>query len=121
MGAPNVKLPLKSWLSSFHLILVHIINSSLNLIYIYIYIKKIYIYILKIYIYIYIYILKIYIYIYIYIKNSSDNLTKSFMIHKMYHCQYMILKEIHIIFVSMIICSVADHFIITYTRRKRNK
>ena len=37
------------------------------------------------------------IYIYIYIKNTSDNLTKSFMIHEMCGCQRMILKEIHII------------------------
>ena len=43
------------------------------------------------------------------------------MIHEMYACKYMILKEIHITFVSMIICSIADHLIIRYTWRKRNK
>ena len=41
------------------------------------------------------------------------------MIHEMYHGQCMILNVIHIIFVSMIICSDADHFIITYTWRKK--
>ena len=51
----------------------------------------------------------------VYIKNSSDNLTKSFMIHEMYDYQYMKLKEINIIFVIMIFFSVADNFIITST------
>ena len=53
-----------------------------------------------------------------YIKNSSDN--KSFMVHEMYGCQCIMLKEIHIIFVYMIICLIADNFINTSTWRKRN-
>ena len=73
MGAPSVKLPLKSWFT-----------------------------------------LSTVVYTNVYIKNSSDNLTKSFMIHKIYGFQYMILKEIQIIFVSMI-SSIADQLIITYT------
>ena len=56
-----------------------------------------------------------------YIKSSSANLTKSFMIREMYACQCMILKEIHIIFVSMIICSIVDYLITAYTWRKRSK
>ena len=57
----------------------------------------------------------------VYINTSSDNLTKSFMIHEMYGCQGMILKEIKTIFVYMIICSSVGNLINTSTRKKRNK
>ena len=50
-----------------------------------------------------------------YIKNSSDNLTKSYMIYEMYGCQSMILKEINIIFVSVIMCSIFGNLINTST------
>ena len=50
-----------------------------------------------------------------YIKNSSDNLTKSYMIYEMYGCQCMILKEINIIFVSVIMCSIFGNLINTST------
>ena len=50
-----------------------------------------------------------------YIKNSSDNLTKSYMIYDMYGCQSMILKEINIIFVSVIMCSIFGNLINTST------
>ena len=50
-----------------------------------------------------------------YIKNIADNLTKSFMIHEINGCLCMMLKEMHIIFVPMIICSIADHLINTST------
>ena len=56
-----------------------------------------------------------------YIKNILDNLSKSFLIHEINGCPYMILKEIHVIFVSMIICSIVDHLINTSTWRKRNR
>ena len=45
----------------------------------------------------------------VYIKNSSDNLINTFTIHEMCDCQCMILKEINIIFVSVIICSIVDN------------
>ena len=57
----------------------------------------------------------------VYIKNKSDHLTQSFMIYEMCGYQCMITKGIHIIFVSMTICSIAKALIITYTWRKRNK
>ena len=43
------------------------------------------------------------------------------MIHEMYGCQCMILKEIKIIFVSVIACSIVGNLINTSTWRKRNK
>ena len=56
----------------------------------------------------------------VYIKNSSDNSAKYFMVREMYGCPCMI-KKINFIFVSVIICSVADNLIITSTWRRRNK
>ena len=44
-----------------------------------------------------------------------------FMIHKMYDCLCIILNEINIVFVSVIICSIADYLINIYTWRERNK
>ena len=44
----------------------------------------------------------------VYIKNSSENLTESSMIHEMYGCQCMTLKEIKIIFVSVKFCSATS-------------
>ena len=46
---------------------------------------------------------------------------KFFMIHKMYGCLCIILKEINIVFLSVIICSTADNLINTSTWRKRTK
>ena len=43
------------------------------------------------------------------------------MIYEINGCLCIILKEIHIFFVSMIISSIADHLINTSTQRKRNK
>ena len=57
----------------------------------------------------------------VYIKTILDNLSNSFLIHEINGCSYMILKEVHVIFVSMIICSIVDHLINTSTWRKRSK
>ena len=46
---------------------------------------------------------------------------KFFMVHKMYDCLCIILKEINIVFVSVIICLIADNRINTSTWRERNK
>ena len=46
---------------------------------------------------------------------------KFFMVHKMYDCLCIILKEINIDFVSVIICLIADNRINTSTWRERNK
>ena len=46
---------------------------------------------------------------------------KFFMIQKMYGFLCIIRKEINIVFVSVIICSIADNFINTSTWRERNK
>ena len=73
MGAPSVKLPLKTWL----VIIPFNFGSHYQQWFKHMYILKI------------------------------------VLIHEMYGSQYMILKEIRIIFVSMIICSIADHLIIT--------
>ena len=81
MGAPSIKLPLKSWLA----IIPFNFGSYYQKCFKHMYILKI------------------------------------VLIHEMHGCQYMILKEIRTIFVSMIICSIADHLTITYTSRKRNK
>ena len=43
------------------------------------------------------------------------------MVHKMYGCPYIILKEINIVFLSVIICSIADNLINTSTWKERNK
>ena len=46
---------------------------------------------------------------------------KFFMVHKMYDCLCIILKEINIDFVSVIICLIADNRINTSTWGERNK
>ena len=46
---------------------------------------------------------------------------KFFMIHKMYGCLCITLKEIDLVFVSVIICSIADNLINTSIWRERNK
>ena len=46
---------------------------------------------------------------------------KFLMIHKMYGCLCIILKEINIVFVSVIICSIADNLINTSTWSEINK
>ena len=48
-------------------------------------------------------------------QNSFDDLRKFFVIHKMYDCLCIIMKEINIVFVSVIICSIADNLINTST------
>ena len=57
----------------------------------------------------------------VHIKNSSGNLTKSFMIHEMHGCQCMILKGINIALVSVIIWSIADNLINTSTLREKKQ
>ena len=99
MEGPNVKLPLISWLFIMpfnFLTYVHIINSGLNksnsppwLFFSFFKFYKWYQMAQNI----------------TYNKNSSDNLTKPFIIYKMYDCQCMILKETNI-FVSVIIYSI---------------
>ena len=54
------------------------------------------------------------------IKNSSENYTKSFMIHEMYGCHCMILMGINIILASVIIRSIVENLIITSSLMKRN-
>ena len=51
----------------------------------------------------------------VYVKNSCVNLIKFFIIHKMYGYLHIILKEINAVFVSVIICSIADNLINTST------
>ena len=51
----------------------------------------------------------------VYVKNNFDNLIKFFMIHKMYGCLSIILEETNIVFVSAMICSIADYLINTST------
>ena len=60
--------------------------------------------------------------LYLYMKyGPSDNITHSFTMNKMYHYQYMKLKEINIVFVSSIVCLIIDNLINTSIWRKRNK
>ena len=68
----------------------------------------------------YVYIISSSLKNFIRIKNSSDNYTKSFMIHEMYGCHGMILMGINIILASVIICSIVENLIITSNLRKRN-
>ena len=54
-------------------------------------------------------------------NNTCDNLTNSFMIHKMYDCiKYVKLKEISITLVYLMTCWNPENLISTYTWRKRN-
>ena len=46
---------------------------------------------------------------------------KFFMIHKVYDRVCIILKEINMVFVSVIICSIADQLINTSTWKVTNK
>ena len=52
---------------------------------------------------------------------STIHSLKFFMIHKMYSCLCITLKEIDLVFVSVIICSIADNLINTSIWRERNK
>lgn len=54
-------------------------------------------------------------------NNTCDNLTNSFMIHKMYDCIKCVkLKEISITLVYLMTCWNPENLINTYTWRKRN-
>ena len=55
------------------------------------------------------------------LKIVLDNSITSLIIYEMYGCQCMILKEINIIFVSVIICSIVDSLVITSSWRRRNR
>ena len=67
----------------------------------------------------YVYIINSSLKNFVHIKNSSDNYTKSFMIHEMYGCHYMILMGINIL-ASVIIRSIVENLIIKSSLRKRN-
>ena len=58
--------------------------------------------------------------LYEHIKNSSDELTKSCMIHEMYGCQCRMLTGINL-FLSIIFFSIVNNLINTFIWRKRNK